>query len=107
MNSNKLQEDLLSCPICLKIPQKEIYQCQNGHVICGQCLSSGVGGKCPQCREPLNLDHATRNRSLEAILDTMTFDCPLKLKGCKEKLARGRFQMHADKECKFNEVAQT
>ncbi len=106
MNLEKLHEDLLSCPVCLEIPKKEIYQCKNGHVICAQCLSSGVSGKCPQCRVPLDRDHATRNRSLESILDTMTFDCPQKLKGCTEKLARGSFQMHSEKECKFNKVAK-
>ncbi len=60
------------CPICFEIPEKEIFQCQNGHTICDvcvQCLSL-----CPQCRVGLK-PAKIRNRALEEILDLMTFDC--------------------------------
>ncbi|ODM92666.1 E3 ubiquitin-protein ligase Siah1 [Orchesella cincta] len=91
-------DDHLKCPICFEIPEKEIYQCASGHTICDTCSSSLK--LCPQCREPYGTKKI-RNRALEQILDSQSFDCNFKEKGCKEKLKRQNITKHSEN-CPFD-----
>ncbi len=51
----------VECPICLQLPDKEIYQCKNGHMICASCSSEVE--TCPQCRCDLEVNGVLiRNR---------------------------------------------
>jgi len=42
----------LECPVCLEkmVPPKRIFQCRQGHAICGNCFSRPQVKKCPTCR---------------------------------------------------------
>ncbi len=85
------------CPICFEIPEKEIYQCQNGHTICNVCVESV--SICPQCRVNLGTPRI-RSRPLEDILDLMKFDCSYKSQGCEAKVARNDITTHFEN-CSF------
>jgi len=90
-------DDELKCPICFEVPEKEIYQCLNGHTVCDSCCTDLK--LCPQCREPYG-SKKSRNRALEQILDKQTFDCNFKNEGCNEKLKRQDITKHAE-DCPF------
>lgn len=85
------------CPICFEIPEKEIFQCQNGHTICNKCIKNLT--LCPQCRVSLGL-RKIRNRGLEDLLDLMKFDCSFKTGGCKAKVSRKEITSH-NESCSF------
>ncbi|CAL8068170.1 unnamed protein product [Orchesella dallaii] len=91
-------EDLQNCPICFEVPKQEIFQCINGHTICGFCIENL--GSCPQCRQPYGTNKI-RCRALEEILNTQTFDCVNKEEGCKKILKRQEIAEHADI-CQFD-----
>ncbi|ODM92660.1 E3 ubiquitin-protein ligase Siah2 [Orchesella cincta] len=92
-------DDDLNCPICFETPEKEIYQCVNGHTICNIC-SENIN-ECPQCREPYG-PKKIRNRALEQILDKQTFNCNFKDNGCLEKLNRQDITKHSETCSKAN-----
>lgn len=85
------------CPICFEIPEKEIYQCQNGHTLCDVCVQSL--SLCPQCRVSLGTSKI-RSRPLEELLDMMKFNCSYKQEGCKAKVTRREITTHFDN-CSF------
>lgn len=57
------------CPVCMEACLKEIYQCNNGHIICGNCDENRVmiNPCCPTCRIPMGLN-AIRVRALEDLV---------------------------------------
>jgi len=59
---------ILECPVCLSEfkPPIQIYQCLEGHVICGTCIRRPEVGVCPQCRIVWK-GNLSRNRVLETI----------------------------------------
>ena len=61
---------LLECPICLEEmrPPRRIFQCSNGHVICGSCRPRLAS--CPYCR--LRFSEATVTRNILA--ETTSYD---------------------------------
>ena len=61
---------LLECPICLEEmrPPRRIFQCSNGHVICGSCRPRLAS--CPYCR--LRFSEATVTRNILA--ETSSYD---------------------------------
>ncbi|CAL8068168.1 unnamed protein product [Orchesella dallaii] len=85
-------EEHQSCPICFHIPEKEIYQCLNGHIVCAECSAKLT--ECPQCREPFP-EPKSRNLVLEQLLDALTFDCLHKDEGCDEVFKREDISKHA------------
>lgn len=50
------------CPICMKPYTAEIFQCLEGHSLCGACFGALKQRICPMCRAPLR---GNRNRALE------------------------------------------
>ena len=59
-------KEVPECPICLEslVPPREIYQCQEGHLVCGDCR--GKVELCSECRHQAG--YQARNRALEATI---------------------------------------
>ena len=53
------------CVVCMDIDGGEIYQCPEGHLICGTCKGKLREVICPICR---SVDIENRNRALENIV---------------------------------------
>ncbi|CAL8097895.1 unnamed protein product [Orchesella dallaii] len=86
------------CTTCLAIPEQEIYQCSNRHVVCSSCIEKL--STCQQCGVAYSSSRI-RNRVLEIELDGLEFDCKYKERGCDEKLKRAEISAHA-KSCSCN-----
>ncbi|CAK1599777.1 unnamed protein product [Parnassius mnemosyne] len=56
-------EDLLQCPVCYEIPTGQIFQCNEGHHVCGRCKARL--DVCPVCRA---LFFGTRNYAMEELI---------------------------------------
>ena len=69
-NSSDIEEyirDLLECPVCLEtIKSAPVYQCNNGHVICKDCIKKL--NNCPICR---NDSAPARSLQLEKIVQRL------------------------------------
>lgn len=66
--------DDVRCPICFEVYQEQIFQCQNGHALCGACGKSLI--VCPECRVPYGTLGKIRNRAMEGLLkNNLTVDC--------------------------------
>ena len=69
-NSSDIEEylrDLLECPVCLEtIKSVPVYQCNNGHVICKDCIKKL--NNCPICR---NDSAPARSLQLEKIVQRL------------------------------------
>lgn len=60
-------DDLLQCPVCYEIPTGQIFQCNEGHHVCGRCkMRLDV---CPVCRA---LFFGTRNYAMEELIANVT-----------------------------------
>ncbi|CAL8133609.1 unnamed protein product [Orchesella dallaii] len=87
-----LARDHLQCPVCLDTCRtKPIYQCQNGHTICGGCIQRL--SVCPLCRSLLGRDKI-RNRALEMLMDHLEVTCPNHEKGCTTILKTTEVKEH-------------
>ena len=59
--------DLLECPVCKEtIKSVPVYQCNNGHVICNECIRESTS--CPICR---NNSKPARSLKLEKIVQRL------------------------------------
>ncbi|XP_037963899.2 E3 ubiquitin-protein ligase siah-1 [Plutella xylostella] len=56
-------DDLLQCPVCYEIPAGQIFQCNEGHHVCGRCKVRL--DQCPVCRA---LFFGTRNYAMEELI---------------------------------------
>ncbi|XP_075985491.1 uncharacterized protein LOC142982719 [Anticarsia gemmatalis] len=56
-------DDLLQCPVCYEIPSGQIFQCNEGHHVCGRCKMRL--DLCPVCRA---LFFGTRNYAMEELI---------------------------------------
>ncbi|KAM3966871.1 uncharacterized protein ACR2FA_012402 [Aphomia sociella] len=56
-------DDLLQCPVCYEIPSGQIFQCNEGHHVCGRCKARL--DMCPVCRA---LFFGTRNYAMEELI---------------------------------------
>ncbi|XP_068628541.1 uncharacterized protein [Battus philenor] len=56
-------DDLLQCPVCYEIPTGQIFQCNEGHHVCGRCKARL--DVCPVCRA---LFFGTRNYAMEELI---------------------------------------
>ena len=61
---------LAECPVCYDVRRDvPIYQCANGHIICGACKDRETVAICPTCRCPFD-NPPRRNRQVgKMILD--------------------------------------
>ena len=60
------------CPVCLSPITPPTYQCSNGHLICGECLSilerqPPSSAVCPACRVPYTVGRRIRNLVADAL----------------------------------------
>lgn len=86
-----------NCPMCKEVPEKEIYQCTEGHVICSSCISNVKRQNCPECRTPfVHGQIKIRNKALEEILDGQEFECKYNDQGCAKILKRGEITSHSN-----------
>jgi E3 ubiquitin-protein ligase SIAH1 len=72
--------DLLQCPVCLTTMKPPIYQCRNGHCVCGECKERVED--CPTCRGAF-ID--TRNLIAELLANKVRYHCKNTFRGCNEK----------------------
>ncbi|CAL8130088.1 unnamed protein product [Orchesella dallaii] len=91
-------ENLRECPICLEIPEKDIYQCSQAHIICNLCITKLT--ECPQCRTNYGAKRI-RCRVLEALLNDQMFECKFNEKGCRDVCRRSDISNHTNS-CQFN-----
>ena len=87
-----LQE--LECVVCMSHMPAHIYQCMNGHVVCGECMPK-LRNTCATCRISMG---TTRNRALERIAACVSLPCRYSDEGCKENLAGAAREAH-EKTC--------
>ena len=77
--ADKAVQEALTCVICLlpMLGERNIVQCRNGHVVCGDCADKIRPGseapRCPYCR-----DHTAffRCLCLEKLAPVWLFSCP-------------------------------
>lgn len=88
------------CPICSEVFLKDVFQCFNGHPICGDCVYRKVEKTCPQCSVSLQVNGQTfiRNRVLEDLMNIVTIQCPFKANGCDAVVPLKVHKVHA-KDC--------
>jgi len=59
--------DEFDCPVCAEVMRSphEIWQCGEGHILCGRCRHNPTLPQCPVCRGCWS--HGSRNRAMEAL----------------------------------------
>ena len=65
-------EHVYRCPVCLNLPICDIYQCNNGHLVCSDCYGKLRRLRCPTCRTPVP-HPPRRNRTAEQVTVTWTY----------------------------------
>ncbi|CAL8133601.1 unnamed protein product [Orchesella dallaii] len=90
----------MECPICFEILTAPIYQCQNGHIICNNCINRIQF--CGECRIPLG-DSRIRNVALEYISQSMEVPCPNSTDGCLVLAIAGNLKNHMEV-CDFRPI---
>mmetsp|Transcript_22763 Transcript_22763/g.42760 ORF Transcript_22763/g.42760 Transcript_22763/m.42760 type:complete len:481 (-) Transcript_22763:321-1763(-) len=101
----KFDEKDLHCAVCTDFPEKEIFQCENGHLMCDHChkrVIQGANPFCPICRVRLSRDRKCRNRFAEVVLSSIMVPC--KNPGCKQTVQYGMLKEHASEKCGFRQV---
>ena len=104
----------LMCAICHN-PFVNPSKLNCDHVFCQDCVIDAINHQvmnpdissvnCPSCRREIDTgDIRCVPKILVQILDGLRVYCPLKNKGCGEKLARGEVQSHVDNYCAYSEV---
>ena len=65
---------LSECPVCFveMIPPMRIFQCLNGHSLCGDCKDNEHVTTCPSCRVRLTGHQMTRNLLAESFIEAVT-----------------------------------
>ena len=75
----KRQRDIqesLHCSVCFELicpAEKKLFQCSEGHLICGECKDKNTTKECPTCKLPMR--DAIRCRAAENILSLMEVPC--------------------------------
>ncbi|XP_023934426.2 uncharacterized protein LOC112043316 [Bicyclus anynana] len=94
-------DDLLQCPVCYEIPPGQIFQCNEGHHVCGGCkLRLDV---CPVCRA---LFFGTRNYAMEELISNFrkmrSLKNSSKASGSGSSQSSTPAQENASEECENN-----
>ena len=55
------------CIVCYEVPQRPVYQCHNGHIICKTCYPKMKIG-CSTCQVKLQKNKPIRNLLMEHLL---------------------------------------
>ncbi|XP_068142653.1 zinc finger TRAF-type-containing protein 1-B-like [Drosophila tropicalis] len=95
--------ELMRCVKCHRVPVNELFQCQNGHLICGSCyqirvLDKMLGpqlGTCPTCSVRIYRHLPNRNLIAEHALKEVRTVCRF----CGNKTERSTFRQHLLNEC--------
>ncbi|CAE8718567.1 unnamed protein product [Polarella glacialis] len=89
------------CPICFEPMAGHIFQCKEGHPICGECLTKTKTrhDNCPSCRGPFPAEDM-RNRGMEQLAETMHFDCRW---GCGASWRPSELEEHC-RNCELRQV---
>jgi hypothetical protein len=86
---------LIECPVCRDVPIPPIYNCRNGHFVCGPCRSRLVSQTCSYCCADMT---RMRNYPLENLVSTPAVKCDYIEYGCSEKLLTlGEYEDHVKK----------
>lgn len=69
-------DDVFDCPICATTLSGHIFQCNNGHHICKECLDKLKGSQkpCPSCNQAFPAQDI-RNLGMEQIAANVIFPC--------------------------------
>ena len=103
----KVQETF-QCTVCLHVPKEgHIVQCQNGHLLCGECADRNEGSnRCPNCRAPMDkLSGNKRIRALSAeqLIEAVDLKFQCKHPFC-EGIASRREMIAHEKKCSYRMV---
>ena len=74
--------DEVICTTCLSLPRVGMFQCENGHLICKDCIGK-CKNFCPTCKKPLG---KIRSILAEKIISLMPLPCKHSERGCQEEL---------------------
>ena len=93
-NLEKELMDLIQCVICLDTPTQSthIYQCENGHLFCGECLEKVKN--CSVCRTPLTKN--SRNLMIEKVLSILKSYRHIKKDKKESKLEENSFTLNVN-----------
>ena len=104
-------QDLIECPVCLKIAKEPYQLLCCGKNICKQCLDSfkAKHQQCPSCRGTIDTFF---NKGLRHVLSEVYTQCPYKHNGCEWKGKMGDVDAHLNSEsypnpCKYAKVKCT
>lgn len=93
---DKIDHDLVFCPICTDIIEEPIYICGCNHKFCRKCIEDWCAKHtyCPTCRQ----DCSSGVFKEDDVIEKATFRCPFT--GCDKILLRNDLKRHED-ECLF------
>lgn len=103
--ANDTNHSELECVVCLSLPDSDILQCENGHLLCKQCWRKVVDSQrsvCPTCRVKLNRDKPHRNRFAESCLAKLLMPCTNH--GCKQLIQFSQLSSHCNELCDYRIV---
>lgn len=93
---------LIECTICLDIRRGQIFQCENGHVVCAECKEkvwqNCPSGSCGQIKSRNLVAENFRNKS------SIQFHCQYEEKGCEIFQTITELESHEVK-CQFRMVS--
>ncbi|CAE8583946.1 unnamed protein product [Polarella glacialis] len=97
----EMPSSAFDCPICFEPMTGHIFQCNEGHPICGECLrkTKARHGNCPSCRGTFPTKDM-RNRGMEQLTEHVSFDCRF---GCGTTWRPSELSRHV-RNCKFRQV---
>jgi len=90
----------LKCPVCLDFMREKIFQCSQGHLVCGDCKKLLTTNICPTCRGDMG---SNRCRVAEKARETLKFPCQWQEDGCSVSLVCRDLHYH-EQTCAFRPV---